>query len=92
MTIKVKLSIDPSSSCGSRPDPGHLRNEEPVQDMTCEPSSPRPPAPDSETPDRQEKAIDSSELFKGSRELVIRHNQERYILRITRQGKLILNK
>ncbi len=48
--------------------------------------------PDAEQPARQEKTIDSDELFKGARELVIRHNQDRYILRITRQGKLILNK
>lgn len=37
-------------------------------------------------------SFDSGELFHGGREVIIRHNQERYILRITRQGKLILNK
>ncbi|TCT10624.1 hemin uptake protein HemP [Tepidamorphus gemmatus] len=37
-------------------------------------------------------SLDSAELFRGAREVVIVHNRERYILRITRQGKLILNK
>ena len=37
-------------------------------------------------------AIDSKSLFAGHRELVILHNADRYVLRITRQGKLILNK
>lgn len=31
-------------------------------------------------------------LFKGAREIEIEHNGEIYRLRITRQGKLILNK
>lgn len=34
----------------------------------------------------------SSALFKGAREIVIEHNGDFYRLRITRQGKLILNK
>lgn len=34
----------------------------------------------------------SASLFKGRREIVIEHNGEFYRLRITRQGKLILNK
>lgn len=37
-------------------------------------------------------AIESAALFKGTREIVIDHNGEFYRLRITRQGKLILNK
>ena len=34
----------------------------------------------------------SDVLFKGARELVIEHNGEFYRLKVTRQGKLILNK
>lgn len=34
----------------------------------------------------------SRELFRGRDELVIEHDGSRYRLRITRQGKLILNK
>jgi len=36
--------------------------------------------------------IDSRQLFRGSRELQIRHEGELYRLRVTRNGKLILNK
>ncbi len=34
----------------------------------------------------------SQELFGGSERLVIEHRGEEYLLRITRQGKLILTK
>ncbi|MCB1475395.1 MAG: hemin uptake protein HemP [Rhodobiaceae bacterium] len=34
----------------------------------------------------------SSELFRGCKEIIIRHDDATYRLRITRQGKLILNK
>lgn len=34
----------------------------------------------------------SETLFRGTREIAIRHEGEFYRLRITRQGKLILNK
>lgn len=52
-----------------------------------------PPQQDDGRPAENEQAsIDSVELFRGNREIVIRHNRDRYILRITRQGKLILNK
>ncbi len=36
--------------------------------------------------------IDSKELFRGKHELQIKHVGEIYTLRITRNGKLILNK
>jgi hemin uptake protein HemP len=45
--------------------------------------------------DRQGHAqsqIDSQTLFKGATEIVIEHDGAKYRLRITRQGKLILNK
>ena len=34
----------------------------------------------------------SEELFRGSREIAIEHNSQRYRLQITRAGKLILTK
>ena len=34
----------------------------------------------------------SAELFQGRMEIIIRHDNANYRLRITRQGKLILNK
>lgn len=40
----------------------------------------------------QLKVISSESLFDGARELVIRHGQEEYRLRLTNQGKLILTK
>jgi hemin uptake protein HemP len=36
--------------------------------------------------------VRSSDLFRGGKELVIRHGSEEYRLRITRTGKLILTK
>lgn len=36
--------------------------------------------------------IDSDALFGGAREVVIVHGEERYRLRCTRSGKLLLNK
>ncbi len=36
--------------------------------------------------------IESERLFAGGREVRIRHNGETYRLRLTRNGKLILNK
>jgi hemin uptake protein HemP len=47
-------------------------------------NSPKPqPAP---------KQIDSTELLSGQKEIWIRHGQETYRLRLTRSGKLILQK
>jgi hemin uptake protein HemP len=36
--------------------------------------------------------VDSTALMAGQRELLIRHGQELYRLRVTAQGKLILTK
>jgi hemin uptake protein HemP len=47
----------------------------------------RKPPDDGESP-----VVDSEELFRNSREIRIRHVGEVYRLRITRNGKLILNK
>jgi len=38
------------------------------------------------------REIASEALFQGRGELVIRHNQQRYVLRITASGKLILTR
>lgn len=38
------------------------------------------------------RRITSAELFSGGKELVIEHASERYVLRHTNQGKLILTK
>jgi hemin uptake protein HemP len=38
------------------------------------------------------RVVESSQLFEGHTEIAIRHAGETYRLRITRQGKLILNK
>jgi len=36
--------------------------------------------------------VTTHELMQGKKELVITHNDQRYMLRITRNGKLILTK
>jgi hemin uptake protein HemP len=38
------------------------------------------------------KVIQSDDLFKGAREIVIKHRSEVYRLRVTNMGKLILTK
>ena len=38
------------------------------------------------------KVVSAQELFAGQREICIEHEGERYVLRITRRGKLILQK
>jgi hemin uptake protein HemP len=43
-------------------------------------------------PGHAQSQIDSQALFKGATEIVIDHEGAKYRLRITRQGKLILNK
>jgi len=44
------------------------------------------------TSDHRAPLFRSETLFAGGREIVILHNGQRYVLRVTRQGKLILNK
>lgn len=59
---------------------------------------PRPMGPDAapaaEGTDqkRQPPRFDSRDLFLGGERLLIDHRGEQYLLRITRQGKLILTK
>jgi hemin uptake protein HemP len=52
-----------------------------------EPSNPRFDAP---RPPRQQ--VRTTDLMRGSRELVLLHEGQEYILRITKTGKLILTK
>jgi len=40
----------------------------------------------------QPQRVDSASLFGNARELIIRHGNEEYRLRLTSQGKLILTK
>jgi hemin uptake protein HemP len=51
-------------------------------------SPPQEHAPQSPPP----RTLESSELFHGAREVMIRHAGECYRLRVTRTGKLILHK
>ncbi|MEH6447005.1 MAG: hemin uptake protein HemP [Oceanospirillaceae bacterium] len=39
-----------------------------------------------------EQIISTEKLMQGKKELIIFHSEQRYILRITRNGKLILTK
>ncbi|MCD2178419.1 hemin uptake protein HemP [Rhizobium sp. C1] len=51
------------------------------------------PTPDDRRAPAERSTVYSTEtLFNGAREIEIAHNGEIYRLRITRQGKLILNK
>ncbi|WP_336056673.1 hemin uptake protein HemP [Nitratireductor sp. CH_MIT9313-5] len=43
-------------------------------------------------PRRQNRVVNSSDLFAGLKEIEIEHHGSVYRLKITRQGKLILNK
>jgi len=52
----------------------------------------RSPASSEERVEASRTAIDSRTLFRGATEIVIDHEGAKYRLRITRQGKLILNK
>ena len=58
------------------------------------PEGPRPEGhaegPEPDTAPAPRRRIHSQALFQGSRELIIVHTGKEYVLRITRQGKLIL--
>ena len=47
---------------------------------------------DGRRPARGERSVVSAELFAGAKEVVIEHEGERYRLRCTSRGKLILTK
>lgn len=56
-----------------------------------EPEKDANPLPDA-GPDEASPVVQAKSLFGDSREIVIEHDGERYRLRITRRGKLILQK
>ena len=56
-----------------------------------DPDTPRPSQPSSATNGSQ-PIVESHELFRGASEILISHDGAIYRMRITRQGKLILNK
>ena len=49
-------------------------------------------APRADSVARPVKTLSSDSLFQGTKEIAIEHGQSVYRLKITRQGKLILNK
>lgn len=51
-----------------------------------------PPVPSLQGTTPGIRSVSSEELFQGQRELLIVHAGETYRLRLTRNGKLILNK
>lgn len=50
------------------------------------------PKPVREQSVAEARVLPAHALFQGTRMLVIEHESERYVLRITRHGKLILTK
>lgn len=59
------------------------RNEETAQGSQAE---------GREAHSRMPRVVTSEDLLQGAREMIIRHGSEDYRLRLTRVGKLILNK
>lgn len=49
-------------------------------------------APLPSEPAAQQRIVESADLFRGTNEIMIKHDGLVYRLKITRQGKLILNK
>ena len=62
--------------------------------MIPDPSKESPPAPTPEQPSRTptERVVSTKELLGGSHRVWIEHAAERYLLQVTRSGKLILTK
>lgn len=60
--------------------------------MQTKPDTLRAPAPPADKTAAAAPTVDVRELLGDSRELVILHNGERYHLRVTAKGKLILTK
>lgn len=66
--------------------------------MNAKPSISSPAVPENEasgfaTPSQQTaRTIGSEELLMGAKELLIRHGEDTYKLRVTQTGKLILQK
>lgn len=62
------------------------------EDATTRPASPGLSGQTAASGDRAAPVIDSAALFGSATEIAITHADAVYRLRITRQGKLILNK
>jgi hemin uptake protein HemP len=65
--------------------------------MSCEPNAAPVPTPADDAklpppPAKEHPTLSSSDLLQGHREILIRHGDETYRLRLTRNGKLILHK
>ncbi len=52
----------------------------------------RDDTPEQQPPVPAMRVVDSHDLMRGDREIVIRHGTEAYRLSVTRSGKLILRK
>ncbi|MBB6484112.1 hemin uptake protein HemP [Rhizobium lusitanum] len=52
--------------------------------------NPTPPAQNTAAP--QLRIVESTDIFRGQTEIMIKHEGVIYRMKITRQGKLILNK
>jgi hemin uptake protein HemP len=63
-----------------------------AEDATTRPASPGLAGQTSDSGDRAPAVINSADLFGAATEIAIAHADAVYRLRITRQGKLILNK
>ena len=57
-----------------------------------EESPPLPQAPKPAIPGRAERVVSTQELLGGAHRVWIEHAAERYLLTVTRSGKLILTK
>jgi len=53
---------------------------------------PRHEPPAAPVPSMQRKRITTADLMQGAREIIVLHQGEEYLLRITKTGKLILTK
>lgn len=63
--------------------------------MSCdetEPSMQKPESGSANESKRPVRQLTAAEIFAGSKEVIIEHAGQRYRLRITRSGKLILTK
>ena len=66
-----------------------LPEEGPGEGVTTERKSREPERPVEE---KASRVVQAEELFQGEKTLIIEHQGTRYVLRATRNGKLILTK
>jgi len=90
MITSIKFKRDRAASLHASP-----RNErKPVMNrhVSLEPRLHQPSPRDWERPAPSLRVVSTDELFRGRTEIAIDHYGVLYRLRVTRQGKLILNK